>query len=249
MRIGRFYHKSANETFWGIAGSDDVGRVNDLGDLTIISRYDPEVLEVLTPVMPKKIIAVGLNYRRHAEEMKLSIPDDPVLFMKPHTAVLAHRGTIIYPEMSGRVDYEAELGIVISRDCRNIAPSEAASVILGYTAFNDVTARDLQSKDGQWTRAKGFDTFAPFGPYIETDLDTGALDIEAVLNGKTVQKSNTSDMIFDVYKIVSFISKVMTLEEGDVIATGTPEGIGPMQKGDEIIIRIQGLDDLVNFVG
>jgi 2-keto-4-pentenoate hydratase/2-oxohepta-3-ene-1,7-dioic acid hydratase in catechol pathway len=179
----------------------------------------------------------------------MALPDEPVLFLKPSSAVVASGSSIVYPESSSRVDYEAELGIVIKTEARNVSESEAASVVLGYTAFNAVTARDLQSKDGQWTRAKGFDTFAPFGPYIETELkNPNDLAIQAILNGKVVQDSRTSDMIFPVEKIISFVSKVMTLYPGDVIATGTPEGIGSMKKGDEIVIRIEGLEDLVNDV-
>ena len=150
--------------------------------------------------------------------------------------------------MSQRVDYEAELAIVIGRDASNVSEEEALGCVLGYTAFNDVTARDLQKIDGQWTRAKGFDTFAPFGPTIETEIEPGGLRIQAILNGEVKQDSTTSDMLFGVKQIVSFISQIMRLEAGDVIATGTPEGIGPMQKGDEIAIRIEGLDELINRV-
>lgn len=248
MKLGCFRLKNEHEFFFGRVTGDTVVRLDEREE-NKLSEVPLEGLEILPPIMPTKIVCVGLNYKKHASEMKMPLPDEPVLFLKPSSAVVASGGSIIYPESSTRVDYEAELGIVIKSETRNVSESEAASIILGYTAFNDVTARDLQNKDGQWTRAKGFDTFAPFGPYIETELkNPNDLSIQAILNGKVVQESRTSDMIFPVEKIVSFISKVMTLYPGDVIATGTPEGIGPMQRGDEIIIRIEGLDDLVNDV-
>jgi 2-keto-4-pentenoate hydratase/2-oxohepta-3-ene-1,7-dioic acid hydratase in catechol pathway len=248
MKTGRFYDREKKIEFFGIIEGEKVRQIADFDKPDITEEWELAKLEVLTPVMPKKIIAVGLNYKRHAEEMKLPIPDEPVLFLKPHTAALPHKGVIRYPEMSSRVDYEAELGIVIAKGGRNIPEAETDKYILGFTAFNDVTARDLQKIDGQWARAKGFDTFAPFGPYVETDLDPSDLPLAAVLNGRTIQSSRTSDMIFSVPFLVSFISRVMTLEPGDVIATGTPEGIGPMERGDEIIIRIEGLTDLVNII-
>ncbi|NPV02488.1 MAG: fumarylacetoacetate hydrolase family protein [Brevinematales bacterium] len=248
MKIGRFFDRDNKLELFGIINGDKVTRIADYNHPDETGEWELAKLEVMTPVMPKKIIAVGLNYRRHAEEMKLAIPDDPVLFLKPHTAALPHKGIIGYPDMSERVDFEAELGIVIAKGGRDIPEADVDKYILGFTAFNDVTARDLQSRDGQWTRAKGFDTFAPFGPYVETDFDPSDVAIAAVLNGKTVQSSRTSDMIFKVPYLVSFISRVMTLEPGDVIATGTPEGIGPMRRGDEITIRIEGLTDLVNYI-
>lgn len=208
-----------------------------------------EIERFLAPVQPSKIIAVGLNYRDHAREMGLDLPGEPILFMKPSTAVIGPFEEIRYPSQSSRVDYEAELAVVIGTACRNVRASRAKDCILGYTCLNDVTARDLQAKDGQWTRAKSFDTFAPIGPWIATDIeDPHALSITARLNGEVKQSSNTSNLIFSVFELVEFISSVMTLKPGDVIATGTPSGVGPMLPGDEIAIEIEGIGVLSNRV-
>lgn len=212
------------------------------------SFYDITEIDFLTPCMPSKIVCVGLNYKSHAQEMKLDLPKEPVIFIKPSTSILAHRGEIIRPEMSQRVDYEAELALVMGRQAKNIKPEEAVDYILGATCLNDVTARDLQQRDGQWTRAKSFDTFAPFGPCIATDLDYDNLSLEFILNGETKQKSNTSDFIFSVGEMVSFISNVMLLNPGDVIATGTPSGIGPLNAGDIVQVKIQDVGILKNYV-
>jgi len=194
-------------------------------------------------------VAVGLNYRDHASEMGLEIPKEPILFLKPSTSVIGPQEAIVYPSQSSRVDYEAELGVVIGRTCKDVDARDAKDYILGYTCLNDVTARDLQAKDGQWTRAKSFDTFAPIGPWIATDIeDPHTLSIQARLNGETKQSSNTSNLIFTVYELIDFISHIMTLREGDIIATGTPSGIGPMSLGDEIAIEIEGIGVLVNRV-
>lgn len=212
------------------------------------SFYDIAEIDFLTPCIPSKIICVGLNYRSHAQEMKMPLPEEPVIFLKPPTSALAHGGEIIMPEMSKQVDYEAELGLVIGKTGKNIKPEEAYDYILGATCFNDVTARDLQRKDGQWTRAKSFDTFAPFGPGIVTDLNYDNLDIELLLNGEIRQKSNTSDFIFNVGEIVSFVSRIMTLYPGDVIATGTPSGVGQLNRGDIVQVRIEKVGTLKNYV-
>lgn len=212
------------------------------------SFYDIAEIDFLTPCTPSKIICVGLNYRSHAQEMKMPLPEEPVIFLKPPTSALAHGGEIIMPEMSKQVDYEAELGLVIGKTGKNIKPEEAYDYIIGATCFNDVTARDLQRKDGQWTRAKSFDTFAPFGPGIVTDLNYDNLDIELLLNGEIRQKSNTSDFIFNVGEIVSFVSRIMTLYPGDVIATGTPSGVGQLNRGDIVQVRIEKVGTLKNYV-
>ena len=206
-------------------------------------------LAVLAPVRPAKMLCVGLNYRDHAEEMGKPIPDEPVLFMKPTTALLGPGAPIVCPKSAGRVDYEAELAIVIRRRCRNVAPEDADAVILGYTCFNDVTARDLQTKDGQWTRAKSFDTFGVLGPWIETDVgDPNRLAVTCRVNGRVRQQSSTDQLAFDCHSLVSWCSRVMTLEPGDVIATGTPSGIGPMQPGDAVEVEVQGIGVLSNPV-
>ena len=203
---------------------------------------------LMPPAMPTKIVCVGLNYRAHALEMGHELPSEPVLFLKPPTAMNATNGEIHVPPDVGRVDYEGELAVVIGRRAHRVPPSEAESHILGYTCANDVTARDLQNKDGQWTRAKGFDGFCPIGPWVETDVDPTDLLLETYLNGACVQSSRTSDMIFDVPHLVSFASHVMTLLPGDVVLTGTPGGIGPMQAGDTVEVRIEGIGSLVNRV-
>jgi 2-keto-4-pentenoate hydratase/2-oxohepta-3-ene-1,7-dioic acid hydratase in catechol pathway len=211
-------------------------------------RRPVESVRLLAPCVPSKIVAVGVNYKDHAAEFKHDLPKEPILFLKATSAVLDPGDAIRLPDSSKRVDFEAELGVVIGKKTRSIAPDEARGAILGYTCFNDVTARDLQKRDGQWARAKSFDTFAPFGPWIETDVDPGSLKIESRLNGERRQSASTSDLIFKVPELVSFISRVMTLLPGDLIATGTPAGVGPMQSGDVIEIVIEGIGRLSNPV-
>jgi 2-keto-4-pentenoate hydratase/2-oxohepta-3-ene-1,7-dioic acid hydratase in catechol pathway len=205
-------------------------------------------LKILSPCVPTKIVAIGLNYRSHAEEMGMALPEDPMVFMKPPTAVIGPDEEIIYPEMSSQVDYEGELAVVIGKKCRFVTEEDSEKHIAGYTCFNDVTARDLQKKDVQFTRAKGFDTFAPTGPFIETDINSCNVKIETFLNGEKKQSGNTNDLIFPVRTIVSFLSKIMTLCPGDIIATGTPGGIGPMKRGDVVEVRIEGIGNLQNKV-
>jgi len=205
-------------------------------------------LKILSPCVPTKIVAIGLNYRSHAEELGMALPEDPMVFMKPPTAVIGPDEEIIYPEMSSQVDYEGELAVVIGKKCRFVTEEDSEKYIAGYTCFNDVTARDLQKKDVQFTRAKGFDSFAPMGPFIETDINPCNVKIETFLNGKKKQSGNTNDLIFPVRTIVSFLSKIMTLCSGDIIATGTPGGIGPMKRGDVVEIRIEGVGNLSNRV-
>ena len=205
-------------------------------------------LKILSPCVPTKIMAIGLNYRSHAEELGMALPEEPLVFMKPPSAVIGPDEEIIYPGMSSRVDYEGELAVVIGKKCRSVTEEDSEKYVLGYTCFNDVTARDLQKKDVQFTRAKGFDTFAPVGPFIETEINPGHIKIETFLNGEKKQSGNTSDLIFPVRTIVSFLSKIMTLCPGDIIATGTPGGIGPMKRGDVVAVRIEGLGTLQNKV-
>lgn len=208
-----------------------------------------DAMRQLAPCMPTKIIALGMNYRDHAAELGLPLPEEPLIFLKPSTAVIGPEADIVYPAMASRVDYEAELAVVIGRPARKVSEQAARDHILGYTAFNDVTARDLQKKDGQFTRSKSFDTFAPLGPWIETEIDDpDHLEVEAYLNGERRQHSNTGNLVFGVFKLVSFISQIMTLLPGDVIATGTPGGIGPMQPGDTVEVRVEGVGTLRNRV-
>ena len=200
------------------------------------------------PQQPTKIVLVGLNYRDHAEELEMPLPDEPILFLKPPTALLGPEDCIIYPEQAQRVDYEAELAVVMKDTCKNIAPDEVMDFVDGFTCLNDVTARDLQRKDVQWTRAKSFDTFCPVGPRIVKDIEPNNVKIQSLLNGDLKQDSSTSNFIFSVEELVSFVSYVMTLKPGDIIATGTPSGIGAMQRGDTIEIKIEGIGTLRNYV-
>ncbi|MBI5573140.1 MAG: fumarylacetoacetate hydrolase family protein [Elusimicrobia bacterium] len=197
---------------------------------------------------PSKIVAVGLNYIDHAKELNMRIPDEPVIFLKPPSSVIFNNEKIKYPKMSKQVDYEAELAVVIGKKCKNVSEENSKKYILGYACLNDVTARDLQKKDRQWTRAKSFDTFCPVGPHIVSGINPDQLKIELFLNGKLKQSSNTKNLIFKIGKLVSFISKIMTLEKYDVIATGTPVGVGPVKIGDKIEVKIEKIGTLKNYV-
>jgi 2-keto-4-pentenoate hydratase/2-oxohepta-3-ene-1,7-dioic acid hydratase in catechol pathway len=210
-------------------------------------------VRLLAPVLPRsKVVGIGRNYAAHAAELGNEVPKEPLMFLKPNTSVVGPNDPIYYPPQSQDVQYEGELAVVIGRICRDVPPEQATDVIHGYTIANDVTARDLQRSDGQFTRAKGFDSFCPLGPWIETDLDPQAfadgLRVQTHLNGDVVQDGSTADMIFDVPALVAHVSSVMTLLPGDVILTGTPEGVGPMQVGDEVEVSIAGLGVLTNKV-
>jgi 2-keto-4-pentenoate hydratase/2-oxohepta-3-ene-1,7-dioic acid hydratase in catechol pathway len=203
--------------------------------------------QLLTPCAPSKIVAVGKNYAKHAEEMGTPLPTAPLLFLKPTTTLIPDGAPIVYPPQSQRVDYEGELAIVIGDRVSKCGPEEAHSKIWGYTIGNDVTARDLQQTDGQWTRAKGFDTFCPLGPWIVREINPEAT-VQTWLNEQLVQNSPISDMVFSPAYLVSYISQVMTLLPGDVILTGTPEGIGSMQTGDRVSVAIEGIGRLENWM-
>ncbi len=206
-------------------------------------------VKLLSPVIPTKIVAVGKNYADHAAEMDSDVPETPILFMKPPTAVIGPLASIKLPPESSEVHHEAELAVVMGKVARNVAPEDVLSHILGYTAANDVTARDLQRSDGQWTRAKGFDTFLPLGPAIDTEFDPAESHaITATVNGQIRQDGHTSDLVFGVAELVSFISKVMTLLPGDVILTGTPAGVGSIRDGDRVEVEIEGIGVLMNPV-
>lgn len=258
MRIVRFSAPSE----LGFGTDPLFGILNDK-DVILVLRGDPiyagivpqdktvklSEVKLLAPVIPRsKVVCIGKNYADHAAEMDSVVPTEPIIFIKPNTAVTGPNETIMWPKMSERVDHEAELAIVISRICKEVPAEKATDVIFGYTLANDVTARDLQKKDGQWTRAKGFDTFCPLGPWIETEFIPGDQKISATLNGEIKQSSMLSEMIFKVPKIIEFVTSVMTLLPGDVILTGTPAGIGPMPAGSTISISIDGLGTLTNKV-
>jgi 2-keto-4-pentenoate hydratase/2-oxohepta-3-ene-1,7-dioic acid hydratase in catechol pathway len=251
MKIVRF--ATGKSVKYGIQEGDLVreseGTPYDAAGLKLSTRqHNIGEIKVLTPAAPSKVVAVGLNYFSHAEELKMTIPDVPLLFLKPSTSLIGPEDDIVYPDSSERVDYEAELGVVIKGRAYRVPEAKALDYVLGYTCLNDVTARDLQKKDGQWTRAKGFDTFCAIGPHIETELDPASVPVAAYLNGELKQQSSTSDLIFAVPKLINFISNVMTLLPGDVIATGTPSGIGPMNPGDTIEIKLGGIGTLRNYV-
>jgi 2-keto-4-pentenoate hydratase/2-oxohepta-3-ene-1,7-dioic acid hydratase in catechol pathway len=241
--IGRF--KYDNEVFEGVVRGERVIVERGLYcDTFILSE-----LEILPPTNPSKIICVGLNYIDHALELDMPIPKKPLIFLKPPSSVIGHHGKIVYPGTAKRVDYEAELAVIVGERCKNVPSRDACSVILGYTCFNDVTARDLQKEDGQWTRAKSFDTFSPVGPFItDHGLDICDLSIRTRVNGKLRQDSRTSNLIFSVPELIEFISSIMTLEAGDIIATGTPPGVDKLSAGDEVEIEIEGIGVLKNSV-
>ncbi|MGI5901900.1 MAG: fumarylacetoacetate hydrolase family protein [Desulfitobacteriia bacterium] len=251
MRFTRFLPPGQTSQY-GLVEEDIVKAVK--GD--IFSNYELSgeqfsINEVrfLAPVKPSKVLCIGLNYSDHAQELGLSVPEEPVLFMKPPTAVIGTDENIVYPTQSQNLHYEAELAIVIGKLAKNIKKGNAFNYIFGYTCSNDVTARDLQAKDGQWSRAKGFDTFCPLGPWIETEIrDPDNLEIKLMLNGKVRQHSNTKMLFFKCAELVEYLSSIMTLLPGDIILTGTPAGIGPMQPGDKVEVDIEGIGTLVNRV-
>ena len=258
MRIVRF---SPNST--ANLGSDPLFGVLNDQDQILVLRGDPlfggivpteskvslEDVRLLAPVIPRsKVVCVGKNYADHAAEMGSDVPKQPVIFLKPNTSVVGPNDTIQWPRMSERVDFEGELAIVISRICKDVPAAKVSDVIFGYTIANDVTARDLQKIDGQWNRAKGFDTFCPIGPWIETEFEVGDQKIITTLNGEVKQSEPLTSMIFKIPQIIEFITSVMTLLPGDVILTGTPAGIGPMPAGAEVIVTIEGIGSLSNKV-
>ncbi|CAA9551158.1 Fumarylacetoacetate hydrolase family protein [uncultured Synechococcales cyanobacterium] len=208
---------------------------------------EPESYQLLAPCAPSKVVAVGKNYARHAAEMGTPVPQEPLLFLKPSTSVLSPDKVIVYPPLSRQVDYEGELALVIGAYCSNCTVEEAKTKIWGYTIANDVTARDLQKRDGQWTRAKGFDTFCPLGPWIVRELNSSA-KLQTFVNDQVVQSATVDQMVFAPNVLVSYISQVMTLLPGDVVLTGTPEGVGSLQIGDRVRVEIEGIGALDNPV-
>lgn len=202
----------------------------------------------LPPVQPSKIICIGRNYVAHAKEHDAEVPEVPLLFLKPPSSLIGHGGTIVLPPQSQQVEHEAELVVVMGKHGRWIPPEETLDYVLGYTIGNDVSARDLQRRDGQWTRAKGFDTFCPVGPWIETEFDPADAVIECIVNGELRQMASTRDMVFSVRQLIAFASSVMTLEPGDLLFTGTPAGVGALRPGDQVDVRIEGLGILSNRV-
>jgi 2-keto-4-pentenoate hydratase/2-oxohepta-3-ene-1,7-dioic acid hydratase in catechol pathway len=250
MRIVRYQYKN-EPACYGWQMDDKVGPID--GD--IFGEYRRQEVEtplasvhLMAPVEPSKIICIGRNYAEHAKEQSAELPKVPLLFMKPPSSINPPGGAIILPPQSQKVEHEAELVAVIGKRGRNITVEAAKGHIFGYTIGNDITARDLQRSDGQWTRGKGFDTFCPFGPWVDTDFDPSDAVVTCRVNGQPRQMASTRDMIFSVNMLVAFISSVMTLEPGDLIFTGTPAGVGPLQDGDEVVVEIEGLGKLSNPV-
>lgn len=257
MRIVRFTPAPdsdlGRDPLFGIVEDDQISVIHGDPIYSGVSQTGKKVVlssvRLLAPVIPRsKVVCVGKNYADHAKEMGGEVPAEPVIFIKPNTSVIGPGDTIVWPAMSERVDHEAELAIVIGRLCKDVPAERVQDVIFGYTVANDVTARDLQQRDGQWSRAKGFDTFCPIGPWIDTDFIPGKQRISATLDGQIKQDAHLSDMIFDITRIVTFVSQVMTLLPGDVILTGTPAGIGPMSEKSSITVAIEGLGELTNKV-
>jgi 2-keto-4-pentenoate hydratase/2-oxohepta-3-ene-1,7-dioic acid hydratase in catechol pathway len=218
-------------------------------------RYPLAEVRLLAPVLPSKVVAIGKNYAEHVREMREldidagELPAEPVMFLKPSTSVTGPGGPISYPvKLTERVDYEGQLAVIIGRLCREVPRERAADVIFGYTCANDVTARDLQGRDGQWARAKGFDTFCPLGPWMETGTDPADLGITTTVNGDVRQHARTCELLWDVPSLIEFVSSVMTLLPGDVLLTGTPEGVGPLTAGDEVSVTIESIGTLTNKV-
>ena len=256
MRIVRFatqgrikYGALKNDTIHGIQGSPFSQGKNHAIMIKLDGNiYDSREVKLLAPCLPSKIVCLGLNYRSHAKEFNLPIPSVPLIFLKPSTAIIGPDSEIILPRFSKRIDYEGELGIVIGKKAKDISENHAKEYVLGYTCFNDVSDRHAQKEDGQWTRAKGYDTFAPLGPWIETEINPDDLKVETYLNGDLRQSTRTSDLIFNTAKLISFISGIMALLPGDVIATGTASGIGRMNPGDVVEVKIENIGTLKNFV-
>ena len=239
---GQPRHALRREGAWHLLEGDPFGR-HAAG-----TRLEGAAPRLLSPVLPSKIVAVGLNYKDHAAEMNKPLPAEPLIFLKPSTAVIGTGAPIVIPPGAGRVDYEAEVGVVIGRTARHVPADRAHEYVVGLTCVNDVTDRDLQRRDVQYTRAKGFDTFAPVGPCIAAcDLDQ-PITVESRVNGERRQHSSTRELIFSIRRLVEFVTAVMTLLPGDVISTGTPPGVGPIAPGDQVVVSVEGVGELVNDV-
>ena len=255
MRIARF--SNDDEPRFGLIGDDAGSEVLAVlvGDPLYVGfeltgeRVPLEDVRLLAPVIPRsKVVGIGRNYAEHAAELANEVPGEPLVFLKPNTSVVGPDDAIVYPEQTQDLHYEGELAVVIGRICRDVPVEDVAKVVHGYTVGNDVTARDLQKKDGQWARAKGFDSFCPLGPWIETDLDVNDLAVRTLVGDEVRQDSRTSQMVFDVPTLVSYVSSFMTLLPGDVLLTGTPAGVGPMQVGDRVSVTVEGIGTLANRV-
>jgi 2-keto-4-pentenoate hydratase/2-oxohepta-3-ene-1,7-dioic acid hydratase in catechol pathway len=251
LKILRFFEGQKEK--WGIYKSDSVMEIvweNGVpGDYSYSGKeFSLNNIKLLSPCIPSKVICIGLNYRSHAEEVHFKLPTEPIIFLKPSTAVIGSGENILLPARSRRVDYEAEFAVVIGKRARHVPAARAYEYIWGYTCANDVTARDLQPQDGQWTYSKSFDTFSPLGPWIETEIeDPCQLEVIGLLNGEEVQRGRVSDLIFNIEELIEYISGCMTLLPGDVIMTGTPSGIGQLKEGDNFTVNISQIGRLQNY--
>ena len=256
MLIARFKRSSSPpsdeaQALWGLVGGEDVRVLKSPpfeGVEPGTERYPLSEVTLLAPVSPSKIVAIGWNYTEHIREMGSPFPTEPLIFLKATSSVIGHNAPILLPPESERVDFEGELAIVIGRKCRRITRDQAREVVFGYTVLNDVTARDLQKKDGQFSRAKSFDTFCPLGPWMQTELDPTSVQVRTYVNSDLRQDDNTRTMLFDPYYLVEYVSAAMTLFPGDIIATGTPSGVGPLSPEDEVTVEIEGIGVLANVV-
>ncbi|WP_040320198.1 fumarylacetoacetate hydrolase family protein [Aeromicrobium marinum] len=255
MRVARF--AGEDDPQFGVVGDDDgVPTIAVLKGDPLYAGFEltgqkvaVEDVRLLAPVIPRsKVVGIGKNYAKHAAEMGGEVPAEPLVFLKPNTSVVGPGEPIVYPPQTSELHFEGELAVVIGRICKDVPVDDVDKVVFGYTVANDVTARDLQARDGQWARAKGFDSFCPLGPWIETNLDPSDLRVRTALNAETKQDGRTSDMVFSVAEIIAYVSSFMTLLPGDVVLTGTPDGIGPMQVGDTVSVTISGIGTLVNQV-
>ena len=251
MRIVRFQRDPSDPPTWGWVSEDRIG-VIDGSPFEPFRRQEAllslEKVKLLAPIFPSKIVCVGWNYRVHADELEAEVPKVPLLFFKPPSSIIGPGEVILLPPQSDQVEHEGELAVIIGRQGRWVSPEESTRLILGYSIANDVTARDLQRTDDQWTRAKGFDTFCPIGPWIETEMDPSDVLVKCLVNGQLQQMASTRDMIFPVREIIAFISSIMTLNPGDVILTGTPAGVSRLEDGDEVTVEIEGIGSLTNKV-
>lgn len=253
MRVARIAHPEGL-AFAAIEhgpGGEVVKEIKDhpFGDPEFSGRSWPLAdVRLLAPILPSKVVAIGRNYADHAAELGNKVPEEPLIFLKPSTSVIGPNARILLPPSSARVDFEGELAVVIGRPAREVRAENAGSVILGYTVANDVTARDLQRKDVQFTRGKGFNTFCPIGPWIETELDPSDLEVRTEVDGEVKQDGRTSDLIFTIGELIEFISEVMDLLPGDVILTGTPAGVGPIEAGQTVSVSVEGIGTLSNPV-
>lgn len=251
MRIARVSVPDIAGPVFGIINGTKIGilKSHPFGELEPTGvALDLDNVKILSPVLPSKVVCVGKNYADHAKELGGEVPAEPVIFIKPNTTVIGENDPIVLPAQSNNVHHEVELAVVISHLCKNVSVDRAHEVILGYTIANDVTARDLQNTDGQWTRAKSFDTFCPLGPWIETELDPDNVELTCEVNGEVRQSGTTKDIVRTAHEMVAWISNVMTLLPGDVILTGTPAGVGPINAGDIVEVTISGIGTLSNPV-